>query len=279
MKHIYIKSLMKAKSNETLSTDELIDEYLASVAKTNKKQTEAFVADLLVYVMQRVESVDKEQLLALVESKLVHLSYTIDSTTIEDIYNKSAVETATEIGVAFSFSQDDTRVIKSVNQSLLWLKDDGTVKTQDKLKEVLASALEGDISTAEIGDKLREAFNDVVDESSNYFTGVSDHVIRQSQSLNRAYQFKNAGVEFVKVKAVIDDRTSVICRSLHNKLIPISHVIDQADSIVEAETIDQKKEASPWQKDAIEGTLPNNVGLPPYHFRCRTIVVAHFEDS
>lgn len=274
-----MKSLLKAKSNEALSTDALIDEYLASVAKTNKKQTEEFVADLLVYVMQRVETIDKEQLLVLVESKLAHLSYTIDSNTIEDIYAKSAIETASEIGVAFSFSNDDTRVIKSVNQSLLWLKDDGTVKTQEKIKEVLSSALEGDVATLEIGEKLRDSFDGIVDESSNYFTGVSDHVIRQSQSLNRAYQFKNAGVEYVKVKAVVDDRTSAVCRSLNGKLIPIAHVVDQADTIVEAETIDDKKEASPWQNKAIEGTLPKNVGLPPYHFRCRTIVIAHFEDD
>ncbi len=267
---------MKAKINEAFSTDKLIDEYLATVAKTNKKQTESFVADLLVYVMQRVESVDKEQLLALVESKLVHLSYTIDSTTVEDIYNKSVIEAAAEVSFAFAFDQRDVQVIESVNRSLVWLQEDGTLNTQNRLKEVINKALEGELDIADLGATLREEFKGVMDKSEQYFTDVSDHIIRQSQSLGRVYAFDKAGVEYVQAIAKIDTHTSLICRSMHMKLIPIKHLIDQADAISSAKTIDEKKAVARWQSQPIFGTLPKEVGMSPYHFKCRTIMRAYF---
>ncbi|MCD6654479.1 MAG: hypothetical protein LT067_06935 [Sulfurovum sp.] len=94
-------------------------------------------------------------------------------------------------------------------------------------------------------------------------------------SLLKAKKMK-AGVEEVKVVAVIDKKTSAVCRSMHGRIIPIKSVKDQADAITAATDIEEKKKASRWQSKPIFGKLPSDVALPPYHFRCRTIVVAYF---
>ena len=276
MNNTLIQSLIKSKSNQGSTVEELIDSYLKEVAKTNRKQTEEFVADLLVYVMQRVEELDKEQLMALVESKLVHLNYTVDSDTVEQIYTKTVTEASAEVAFAFAFDRVDTQVIESVNRSLVWLQEDGTLNTQSRVKEVLNRALEGELSIADIGATLREEFKGVVDKSEQYFTDVSDHIIRQSQSLGRVYAFSKAGVEYVQAIAKIDSKTSLICRSMHMKLIPIAHLVSQADSISNAQTIEEKKAVARWQSQPIFGTLPKEVGMSPYHFKCRTIMRAYF---
>ena len=76
---------------------------------------------------------------------------------------------------------------------------------------------------------------------------MSDHIIRQSQSLTRVQQFAKAGVDYVKVVAVIDSVTSATCRSLHGKVIKVSDLLGQADAITAATTIEEKKKASRWQ--------------------------------
>jgi len=274
-----LKSYVIYKAKKALDIEELIDKYLSDVAKINKKETEAFVDDIYIYVMQRVKEIDKKQLIALVDTKLTHLSYSVDSTTLEEIYNKSAITVATGIKASFEFDKKDAQVIESVNRSLLWMKDDGTKNTQDKVKKVITSAMSGDIPTSEIGATLRKELSGIVDESSRYFTNVSDHIIRQSQSLNRVYQYEKAGIEYVKAVAKIDKKTSKICLSMNGRIIPIKHLTTQANAVTSATDIEAKKKASQWQSTPLWGKLPANVGMSPYHFGCRTIMVAHFPEN
>ena len=207
------------------------------------------------------------------------LGYTLDTSAIEALHTKIGEAAATSVGAAFELDKRDAKVIESMYRSLSWMREDGTVNTQDRLKSIIAEAMQGEIDMVDLGETLRKEFVGVIDESERYFTGVSDHVIRQSQSLTRAYQFEKAGVEKVKVVAVIDGRTSVICLSLHGRIIDIGHIVNQADAITAATTIEEKKEVARWQSKPIFGELASNVGLPPYHFRCRSIVVAFFAQS
>ncbi|WP_161492081.1 hypothetical protein [Campylobacter sputorum] len=75
---------------------------------------------------------------------------------------------------------------------------------------------------------------------------------------------------------MMDKKTSEICRSMHGRIIPAGHLENQADKIINAKTMAQKKAAATWQSKAYNGRsdkLASNFGLPPYHFRCRTEVV------
>jgi len=279
MKNTLMTSLLKAKSDANKEVEALIEEYLSTVKRKNKAETEAFVSDLLVYVMQNVESIDKEVLLDIVSAKVKSLGYTLDTAILETLHEKSAAAVASSVGATFTFDKTDAQVLDSMQRALTWMKEDGAANTQDKLKTIIGQAMEGEINMSDLGETLREGFEGVVDESARYFEGVSDHVIRQSQSVTRAYQFEKAGIKEVKVVAVIDNRTSIICKSLHGRIISVKKAVGQADAITEAQSIEEKKSASRWQTQPIFGTLGKDVALPPYHFRCRTIVVAYFPQS
>jgi hypothetical protein len=279
MKSTLLVSLLKAKKTKTDEIEEAIASYLRDVKAQNKKETEKFVADLLVYVTQNVENIDKETLLRIVEAKIQSLGYTLDTAALEALHEKAAAAAAAEVGAAFVFDQTDAQVLESMQRALVWMKEDGAANTQGRLKEIIGEAMKGEVKIGELGETLREEFTGVIDESARYFEGVSDHVIRQSQSITRAYQFEKAGVEQVKVIAVMDKKTSAVCRSMHGRIIPIKSAKDQADAITSAESIEEKKKASRWQSQPIFGKLPSDVALPPYHFRCRTIVVAYFRQN
>ena len=279
MKSTLLASLLKAKKTKADEIEEAIASYLRDVKAQNKKETEKFVSDLLVYVTQNVENIDKETLLRIVEAKIGSLGYTLDTAALEALHEKAAAAAAAEVGAAFVFDQTDAQVLESMQRALVWMKEDGAANTQGRLKEIIGEAMKGEIKLNELGETLRSEFEGVIDESARYFQGVSDHVIRQSQSVTRAYQFEKAGVEEVKVVAVIDKKTSAVCRSMHGRILPIKSAKDQADAITRAESIEEKKKASRWQSKPIFGKLPQDVALPPYHFRCRTIVVAYFRQN
>ncbi len=70
----------------------------------------------------------------------------------------------------------------------------------------------------------------------------------------------------------MDDKTSKICRSMNVRIIEAKHLKKQVDKLLSAKSIQEKKDAATWKSDYHFGKLPKNFGLPPYHFRCRTMI-------
>lgn len=109
----------------------------------------------------------------------------------------------------------------------------------------------------------------------NYFQGVATNFITQTREFAHIDQYERAGIEYVTVIAVLDHRTSKICRHLNGVVIPVAHLKKQRDKIMAAKNPEKAKEFSWWPKDReVEGidvlSLPKNIGLPPYHFFCRS---------
>ncbi len=43
-------------------------------------------------------------------------------------------------------------------------------------------------------------------------------------------------------------------------------------NIINSKSIEEKKQSAVWSNKPIYGSLPKNIGVPPYHGRCRTIL-------
>ena len=122
--------------------------------------------------------------------------------------------------------------------------------------------------------------NMMLSANTSYFEGVSDHIISQMQNISRINEGAKNGVEYYKVVARIDGRTSECCRSMNGRIIPASHLEAQSKAIQNAKNIAQKKAAAIWRNGAFYGKiLPKDFGLPPYHFRCRTEIVPVWIDE
>ena len=267
-----VSSLIKAKTTNKKDVETLIDEFLNTAAKESKKQSEAFLSELFIYLMQNL-SMPKKQLLEIVKARLQQLSIVIPTNNIEAIYTKTAIATS---GVGFVFDKLDSDAIKMMHNNFFWLKDNASENMRSAVKEAVEEAFRGKIEPDKIGEYLRDKFGMIGDESSRYFQGVSDHIIRQSQSIARLRQYQKAGVKTVQIIATIDSKTSQICRSMHGRVIPIEHLITQAQAIQSAKTIEEKKAAAIWPKGTNFAKLPKNLGLPPFHFRCRTRIGAYY---
>lgn len=150
--------------------------------------------------------------------------------------------------------------------------DEYRAKTQDKIKDIIQSAFNGETNRADIASKLKEEFGLLLEKDISYFELVADNAISQGQNIATINQSLQYDVKYFKVVARLDDKTSPICRSMHGKIISAEHLKNQVNNIVNAKNIDEKKQSAKWSNEPIYSKLPNNIGVPPYHGHCRTIL-------
>jgi len=136
-------------------------------------------------------------------------------------------------------------------------------------------------------------FASLGEKGQHYWYLLADHTATKTRELGRVTGYERAGVKYTRIRAHLDDKTTKICRALHNKIVSVENMRQQRDSYLEAISemnAEKAKETWPMMKDSqAEGIdqedfknrepdkLPKNVGMPPYHFLCRTITVVEFE--
>ena len=101
--------------------------------------------------------------------------------------------------------------------------------------------------------------------------------------------YEEAGVEHVKIVAVLDQKTSQICRAMNGRIFEVKGFRKQYDNIISAakkRDIDGVKAAQPMLNSETAKKISNMTStkefkalgfkMPPYHFHCRTTHVAYF---
>jgi SPP1 gp7 family putative phage head morphogenesis protein len=134
--------------------------------------------------------------------------------------------------------------------------------------------------------------------TQDYFTGLVANARNKATTYSRIFTYQQAGVETYEIVAVMDRRTSEICQFMNGKIFNVSWAADTVQQVVKADTPEETKDIVGWKRTpeaiSIAGvTDPNQkltpdqslalheagLDLPPYHFRCRTTVVASSESE
>lgn len=267
-----IKSLIKHKIIK-----KNINEFLKDYPKELIDRLETFLNEIIVV---SGESIDKETLKKILDEKIKSFEVDVSPKNLESVY-LNIVENVTKdlsnrLGkkINFSFDNIDNESINAMRKSFYWMGKDYNNRLQNELKDIIEDTFRGDVPNDKVAQVLREHFLDVTKKSEDYFRGVAEHISLQSQNVARVIQALKYDVKYFKVIAKMDHRTSAICRSMHGRIIPAEHLERQVDKILSAKSIDEKKDAATWMNKPFLGkNLPQNFGLPPYHFRCRTEVV------
>lgn len=232
--------------------------------------------NLYLFILENFK-ISKDELLNLINSKIekISLETAINS---EEIYLKIKGENAKiSSDLKAGFDSVDFKAIKLIDDSFYWLGNEYNEKLQTTLKESIKEFMSGEIDRKNIAKSLAEKLKGVVKENASisYFEGVADNIINQNRNLNMILN-ADEDVEFFKVMARMDNKTSAICRSMHGRLIPAKHLQKQAKNLLNAKSMSDKKNASVWSSEAYLGRsdkMAHNFGLPPYHFHCRTMIV------
>lgn len=275
---LLLSTLLKAKFDKNKSVSELVDEFIKQNAKLAKKELEAQLANLLIFINENY-NIDKKVLKELVNSKISSMGLSINPNNLEEIY---AVLAGKNIAVNIVFDEIDIRAINAMRNNFYWVGKEFNKDFTDRLKDIIESAFRGEVARSELAGRLKDEFASELKQSVRYFEGVSDHIISQNQNISTVNQARKYGVKYYKVVAVMDSRTSAICRSMNGRLIPAEHIERQCDNIMNAKDMASKKAAATWAKAPYNGRsdkMDSNFGMPPYHFRCRTEIVPAWVDE
>lgn len=275
---LLLSTLLKAKFDKNKSVSELVDEFIKQNAKLAKKELEAQLANLLIFINENY-NIDKKVLKELVNSKISSMGLSINPNNLEEIY---AVLAGKNIAVNIVFDEIDIRAINAMRNNFYWVGKEFNKDFSDRLKDIIESAFRGEVARSELAQRLKEEFASELKQSVRYFEGVSDHIISQNQNISTVNQARKYGVKYYKVVAVMDSRTSAICRSMNGRLIPAEHIERQCDNIMNAKDMASKKAAATWAKEPYNGRsdkMDSNFGMPPYHFKCRTEIVPAWVDE
>ena len=264
--------LLKSKADKNKTPEEIIDEFIKQHSKLAGKQLEEQLANLLVFISQNYD-MDKDVLKQLIDSKISAMGINVNPLNLEETYKKLSLQ-GVSIGIAFD--RVDLQAIESMRNNFYWMRSEFNDKFQSRLMDITQKVFEGEIPRAQMAAKLKEEFSNELKMDMSYFEGVSDHIISQSQNIARVNQARKYDAPFYKVVAIMDSKTSDICRSMNGRVIPAEHLERQANAITAAKSMAAKKAAATWRNEPYLGRsdkMDANFGLPPYHFRCRTEVV------
>ncbi len=263
-----LTKLIKSNLSEKKTVDELIDEFVNTQTGFAKEQLEEFLSSLFVYINKNYDELSHDVLLSIVGSKLTDLNISFDTKELDDIYKRVSIINSPS--TKFEFDKTDLKAIEAMRKGFYWTTEKYNKQTQDLLKNTIEEVFKGELSRADVSSILKDKFEGIITKDEAYYRLVADNMISQAQSISRVNQGLKYGVEYYKADARIDSQTSDFCRWVNGRIVSAKHLKRQINNILDAKTIDEKKDAAPWQSKPIFGKLPENVGLAPYHGHCRT---------
>lgn len=202
----------------------------------------------------------------------------------EAFYRTGMLEVGKTIGVDTKFGEPDLRTLAIVQRSnLFWIGNSWNAYTDDLFRKTLTDYINQGLSRQQLVTRFKADFAGLSDRGINYWNVLADHTATKSREMGRVDAYLEAEVEYVQIRAYLDSNTTQICRTMHGKIIPVTQLVEQRDNYLQAVSQrDVPAATRAWHmwsnKDDLSkltGPVPKNTGLPPYHFRCRTITVIY----
>lgn len=200
------------------------------------------------------------------------------------IYQAEAMAAARAAGLDYAFGVKDEAALELLRRfDLHWIGRHWDAGTRAAVTGAVAEFFENGWTYETLAERLKAAFDGIEARGMAYWQLTADTIATKTRELGRVAGYEQAGVKYLEVRAHIDSRTTPICRSMHGRLIRLETVTRQRERYLDAigrGHMEAAKAAWPMfdATMAFAGgtkTLPENVGLPPYHFRCRTVTVAY----
>jgi SPP1 gp7 family putative phage head morphogenesis protein len=193
----------------------------------------------------------------------------------------------------FSFKLPDLEALDVLRgQSLFWVQNAFNRQLQDEMAAALDEYFSHGKTRIELAKRLEEFLTKKEPKMQGYFDLLADHNATRIAEIGHVTGYERAGIEYAEIVAVLDDRTSPVCRHLHGRLIPMDALSAQKNKMLTAaKSLDTNayKKAQPMLSGASEAMVvlepktskivAQGIGMPPYHFRCRTTTVAYFEPA
>jgi len=285
-----VNEILKAKK---LTLDQTVERLKAALSKAADKQSKEFFIKQLDILDAKglgrdVTKSDIDVILKDVKENFGSGIKTLSERPFLEGYVNVYGQGKRKVNADFSLNDPDIDAINVMKDySTWWVKDKTDKRIVDSLKSELNDALEEGLTRKQLAANMKKSLKSFVDKSDVYWEVLADHMLTKVQSMGNVSGYEEAEIENTKVIAVIDAKTTPVCRKMHGRIIAVKVLSKQRDKIIKAakkQDTELVKKAQPMINGATK--LPkktsdivkkHGLGLPPYHFRCRTTTVAFFE--
>jgi SPP1 gp7 family putative phage head morphogenesis protein len=121
-------------------------------------------------------------------------------------------------------------------------------------RQLVASGLERGLGRADIASELEAAARAaLIDRAPFYWEVVASAFMGQGRSFAQVSSYAEAGIHRYRIEAVLDERTTHICRYLHGKTFAVADALRKFDHVERLENPEHIKQALPWVRERREG--------------------------
>ncbi len=186
----------------------------------------------------------------------------------------------------FGFNVPDSRAIGILEEHTLHFVRESYQRSWGPLVQASGQkVLEQGLTREQAAKVFRLNLETVLDPAKSprtelYWSNFSNNVVTRSRVFGATQGFTDGGITTYRITAVLDDRTSDICKGMDGRTFQVSRAVELVDAYLAADTPEAAIELVKWPKpanvaaDIPTADLPLGLALPPYHFGCRTDVVA-----
>lgn len=191
-------------------------------------------------------------------------------------YHKGKYDILLPKEIALEFTVIDEAAITWLqNHHLYWIDHYYTDQLSSQIAKVIEEGMQQGLGRVDIGNDLKKFFKDypgIASKPDVYFRGLAANGMNRSRSFGMIQGYVDAHVIELEIMAVMDERTSEICREMNGRRIPVSVAVQQRDELMMAASPEDVKTIAPWPKlDDIKGLqtgdiLAQGVRMPPFHY-------------
>jgi len=213
----------------------------------------------------------------LIYVEAVHLSGKVDGFgTVEAAFNPwdTQAQVWNQEDATYWIGKSYTRDVSSAD----------TEELSERLRNAIMPAFTDGADRFQLADILYEEMNAHHGRSKFYYEGLANHIVTRTFGFGLLSGMDDAGIERYKISAVMDDRTTEICKYMDGVVITVASGLDFANTLINTDDPEAVKDLAPWRepeelpdrkKIGNDGSkLPQGMRLPPYHWFCRTSALA-----
>lgn len=205
----------------------------------------------------------------------------------------------TGIAISGSLAQVDVSAVEALAEQQLWWIGN---LWNDHLSRVISATVSRESLTVGLGrEQVGQILEGVVNGSiqgvavpktfrgstEQYFRALAGTVRNQASNFGALGAMRDAGFTTYTIQAVLDERTSDVCREMHGKSFRVSDGVKHVDRIRGVRDPEEYKQVAGWKtaeevrQISVDGDeesqrralVAAGVMLPPFHSRCRTIII------
>lgn len=292
--------MKRLQKSAALNLQGTINTLKTTLSKAWDRQARAFLLDLLTEAeLIGAEGIPSEGELARIHEKAEsYLGAGLAEAARQPVI--SAQSAAYQIGkravgTDFSFTRKDINALDILRDDMLfWVGKSYDRQFSGWMQDRVREYFDKGLSRVQLTERIAEQMEVIDPNVKDYIALLADHNTTRVAEMGHVSGYEDAGIEYAEIVAVMDNRTSPICRHLNGRIIPVSAMSAQRDRLLAASksrSIAAAKKAQPMMSatsgiglDVLNTTptgqiIEQGIGFPPYHFRCRTTTVAHFEPA